>query len=108
MAKMHAVIATGGKQYIVTEGNILKVEKLEAKEGEKVKLDQVLMLEKDGEYQFGQPLIENSYVEGIVLRQGRAKKIIVFKYKPKKKYQKKLGHRQSFTEIKIEKITGNK
>ena len=108
MAKMHAVIATGGKQYIVTEGNILKVEKLEAKEGEKIKLDQVLMLEKDGEYQFGQPLIENSYVEGIVLRQGRAKKIIVFKYKPKKKYQKKLGHRQSFTEIKIEKITGNK
>jgi len=108
MAKMHAVIATGGKQYIVTEGNIIKVEKLEAKEGEKIKLDQVLMLEKDGEYQFGQPLIENSYVEGIVLRQGRAKKIVVFKYKPKKKYQKKLGHRQSFTEIQIEKINGDK
>lgn len=105
---MHAVIATGGKQYIVEEGNIIKVEKLEAKEGEKVKFDQVLMLEKDGEYQIGQPLVENSYVEGKVLKQGKAKKIVVFKYKPKKKYQKKLGHRQSFTEIRIEKISGNK
>jgi len=105
---MHAVIATGGKQYIVEEGNIIKVEKLEAKEGEKVKFDQVLMLENDGEYQIGQPLVENSYVEGKVLRQGKAKKIVVFKYKPKKKYQKKLGHRQSFTEIRIEKISGNK
>jgi len=105
---MHAVIATGGKQYIVEEGNIIKVEKLDAKEGEKVKFDQVLMLEKDGEYQIGQPLVENSYVEGKVLKQGKAKKIVVFKYKPKKKYQKKLGHRQSFTEIRIEKISGKK
>jgi len=101
---MHAVIATGGKQYIVEEGNIIKVEKLEADKGEKVKFDQILMLENDGDYQFGQPLIENSYVEATVLRQGRAKKIVVFKYKPKKKYQKKIGHRQSFTEVKIEKI----
>ena len=101
---MHAVIATGGKQYLVKEGNVIKVEKIEAKEGEKIKLDQVLMLEKDGEYQFGQPLIENSYVEGKVLKHGRAKKIVVFKYKPKKKYQKKIGHRQSFTEIIIEQI----
>ncbi|HKK82873.1 MAG TPA: 50S ribosomal protein L21 [Atribacterota bacterium] len=105
---MHAVIATGGKQYIVEEGNIIKVEKLDAKEGEKVKFDHVLMLEKDGEYQIGQPLVENSYVEGKVLKQGKAKKIVVFKYKPKKKYQKKLGHRQSFTEIRIEKISGKK
>ncbi len=105
---MHAVIATGGKQYIVEEGNIIKVEKLDAKEGEKVKFEQVLMLEKDGEYQIGQPLVENSYVEGKVLKQGKAKKIVVFKYKPKKKYQKKLGHRQFFTEIRIEKISGNK
>jgi|SRR6056297_1786710 len=105
---MHAVMATGGKQYIVEEGNIIKVEKLDAKEGEKVKFEQVLMLEKDGEYQIGQPLVKNSYVEGKVLKQGKAKKIVVFKYKPKKKYQKKLGHRQSFTEIRIEKISDNK
>jgi large subunit ribosomal protein L21 len=102
--KMHAVIATGGRQYLVKEGDIIKVEKIEAKEGEKVKLDQVLMLEKDGEYQFGQPLVENTFVEGKVLKQGRAKKVVVLKFKPKKKYQKKIGHRQSFTEIKIEQI----
>mgnify|MGYP006309830859 CR=1 FL=1 len=102
---MHAVIATGGKQYIVEEGDVIKVEKLDAEDGDKIKFDQVLMLEKDGEYQFGQPLLADNYVEGVVLRQGRAKKIIVFKYKPKKKYQKKSGHRQSFTEVKIEKIS---
>ena len=105
---MHAVIATGGKQYIVEEGNVIKVEKLEAKEGDKIKFDQVLMLEKDGEYQFGRPLLTDSYVEGVVLKQGRAKKIVVFKYKPKKKYQKKAGHRQDFTEVKIEKISDSK
>ncbi|MGD9552468.1 MAG: 50S ribosomal protein L21 [Candidatus Caldatribacteriota bacterium] len=101
---MHAVIATGGKQYLVKEGDIIKVEKLEAKEGEKIKLDQVLLLEKEGKYIFGQPLLENSYVEGKILRHGRAKKIVVLKFKPKKRYQKKMGHRQSFTEIKIEQI----
>ena len=107
--KMHAVIATGGKQYLVKEGDVIKVEKLEGQEGKKVKLDQVLMLEKDGNYQFGKPLIENSSVEGKILKQGRAKKIIVLKYKPKKKYKKKTGHRQSFTEISIEQInTGSK
>jgi large subunit ribosomal protein L21 len=101
---MHAVIATGGKQYLVREGDIIKVEKLDAKEGEKIKLDQVLMLEKDGKYIFGQPLIEDSYVEGKILRHGRAKKIVVLKFKPRKRYQKKMGHRQSFSEIKIEQI----
>ncbi len=101
---MHAVIATGGKQYLVKEGDIIKVEKLEGQEGEKVNLDQVLMLEEDGDYQFGRPLIENSFVKGKILKQGRAKKIIVLKYKPKKKYKKKTGHRQSYTEIKIEQI----
>ena len=105
---MHAVIATGGKQYLVEEGNIIKVEKLEAKEGDKVKFDEVLLLEKDGEYQIGQPLVKNIFVEGKVLKQGRDKKIVVFKYKPKKKYQKKIGHRQSFTQVKIEKITEGK
>jgi large subunit ribosomal protein L21 len=105
---MHAVIATGGKQYLVEEGNIIKVEKLEAKKGDKVKFDEVLLLEKDGEYQIGQPLVKNSFVEGQVLKQGRDKKIVVFKYKPKKKYQKKIGHRQSFTEVKIEKIAEGK
>lgn len=105
---MHAVITTGGKQYLVEEGNIIKVEKLDVKEGEKVKFEEVLMLEKDGEYQIGQPLVKNTFVEAKVLKQGRDKKIVVFKYKPKKKYQKKIGHRQSFTQVKIEKITEGK
>jgi len=105
---MHAVIATGGKQYIVQEGSVIKIEKIELQEGDTVKIDQVLMLEKDGEYVFGQPLIDNSYVEGKVLKNGKAKKIVVFKYKPKKKYQKKSGHRQLYTEIKIEQIVEGK
>lgn len=105
MTKMHAVIATGGKQYLVKEGDVIKIEKIEVQEGEKVKFDQVLMVEKDGEYQFGRPLIENGVVEGKVLRQDRAKKIVVFNYIPKKKHQKKIGHRQSFTEVKIEQIS---
>ncbi|MBN2396474.1 MAG: 50S ribosomal protein L21 [Candidatus Atribacteria bacterium] len=103
---MYAVIATGGKQYLVKEGDRIKVEKIETQEeGDKVKFDQVLMVEKDGEYRFGQPLIQNSFVEGKILRNGRAKKIIVFTYIPKKKHQRKIGHRQSFTEVEIEKIS---
>jgi large subunit ribosomal protein L21 len=106
LIKMHAIIATGGKQYLIKEGDIIKVEKLESKVGENIKFEQILMLEKDGKYGFGVPLIEKSFVEGKVLRHGKAKKIIVLKYKPKKKYQRKIGHRQIFTEIKIEKING--
>ncbi|NLL61386.1 MAG: 50S ribosomal protein L21 [Candidatus Atribacteria bacterium] len=101
---MYAIIATGGKQYLVKEGDVIRVEKLEPQEGESVKFEQVLMLEKDGKYSFGQPLLENSFVEGKVLKQGKGKKIIVLKYKPKKRYEKKTGHRQLFTEVKIEKI----
>lgn len=101
---MHVVIATGGKQYLVQEGDIIKIEKLQSQVGDIVKFDQVLMLEKDGQYSFGQPLIEKSFVEAKILRHGKGKKIIVFKYKPKKKYQKKIGHRQLYTEVKIEKI----
>ncbi len=101
---MHAIITTGGKQYLIKEGDIIKVEKLKMDEGEKVKFDQVLMLEKDGKYSFGQPLIENSFAEGKILRHGKAKKILVLKYKPKKRYEKKMGHRQLFTEVRIEKI----
>lgn len=104
---MYAIMATGGKQYLVKEGDIIKIEKLELNEGEKVTFDQILMLEKDGKYFFGQPSIQDSFVEAKILRHGKAKKIIVLKYKPKKRYEKKTGHRQLFTEIKIEKITSS-
>ncbi len=101
---MYAIIATGGKQYLVKEGDIVRIEKIELQEGDNVRFDQVLMMEKDGKYNFGQPLIKDSFVEGKILRHGKAKKIVVLKYKPKKRYEKKTGHRQLFTEVKIEKI----
>lgn len=98
---MLAVIKTGGKQYIVEPGKRLKIEKLNAKEGEEVVFDQVLLLEKQNKLEIGDPLISGAKVTGKVLRQDKAKKVIVFKYKPKVRYHKKKGHRQPFTEVEI-------
>lgn len=103
---MYAVIETGGKQYRVQEGDTLYVEKLDAEVGETINFDKVLILSKDGELQAGKPFVDGVKVEGSVLDQGKAKKIIVFKYKAKKNYRKKTGHRQPFTKVKIEKIVG--
>lgn len=103
---MYAVIETGGKQYRVQEGDTLFVEKLDAEVGETISFDKVLILSKDGELQAGKPFVDGVKVEGSVLEQGKAKKIIVFKYKAKKNYRKKTGHRQPFTKVKIEKIVG--
>ena len=101
-----AVIKTGGKQYLVKEGEKIKIEKIEKKEGEEIEFKEVLFLEKDGKVKIGKPLVEGAKVVGKVLKQGRSKKIIVFKYKPKTRYRKKKGHRQPFTEVLIEKIEG--
>ncbi|MFH1509528.1 MAG: 50S ribosomal protein L21 [Candidatus Nealsonbacteria bacterium] len=101
---MLAVIKTGGKQYIVTPGQKLKIEKLEKKEGAEVSFNSVLLLEKNKAVEIGTPILKGVKVIGKVLKQGKAKKIIVFKYKAKKKYQVKKGHRQPFTEVEIEKI----
>ncbi len=101
---MQAVIATGGKQYLVKEGDIIRVEKIDQEKSKKIEFDQVLMVNKEGEYIIGRPLVEKAKVTGKVLNQGKAKKIIVFKYKSKKKYRKKTGHRQPYTEVLIEKI----
>jgi len=101
---MQVVIATGGKQYLVKEGDIIRVEKLDQERGKKVEFGQILMVDKDGEHIIGRPLVEKAKVVGKVLNQDKAKKIIVFKYKSKKKYRKKTGHRQPYTEILIEKI----
>lgn len=103
---MYAVIETGGKQYRVEEGDTLYVEKLNAEVGETINFDKVLILSKDGELLAGKPFVDGAKVEGSVLDQGKAKKIIVFKYKAKKNYRKKTGHRQPFTKVKIEKIVG--
>jgi large subunit ribosomal protein L21 len=103
---MYAVIETGGKQYRVQEGDVVFVEKLDVAEGETVSFDKVLLLSNDGNLNAGKPYVEGAKVEGTVLEQGKAKKIIVFKYKAKKNERKKKGHRQPFTKVKIEKIVG--
>jgi len=100
---MYAVIATGGKQYKVAEGDIITIEKLGVEAGEKVTFDQVLAVSGDS-FKAGNPTVEGASVEASVVEEGRAKKIIVYKYKRKTGYHKKNGHRQSFTRVKIEKI----
>ncbi len=101
---MEAIIETGGKQYTVSENTILKVEKLGKAKGDEVEFDKVLMVKGDDGVKVGKPFVEGVKVKGRVLREGRGKKIIVFKYKNKVNYHKKTGHRQPFTEVMIEKI----
>lgn len=96
-----AVIKTGGKQYLVQEGQYLNIEKLDLKEGDKVTFDQVLALSSDSDFKIGAPTISGAKVSGEVLKHGRAKKVIVMKYKAKSNYSKKNGHRQPFTQVKI-------
>ena len=100
---MYAVIATGGKQYKVSEGDIIRVEKLGAEADEKVTFDQVLLV-SDSDVKVGNPTVAGANVEATILSNGRAKKIIVYKYKRKTGYHKKNGHRQAYTEVKIDKI----
>lgn len=97
---MYAIVETGGKQYKVEVGSTIFVEKLEANEGEVVTFDKVLYV--DGKV--GAPFVKGASVTAKVEKQGRAKKIIVFKYKPKKNESKKQGHRQSYTKLTVEKI----
>jgi len=101
---MLAVIKTGGKQYLVEPGKKLKIEKLEVEEGKEVIFDDVLLFEEGGKLEIGEPLVQGAQVIGKVLRQGRSKKVVVFKYKPKKRYKVKKGHRQYFTEVEIKTI----
>ena len=100
---MYAIISTGGKQYRVSEGDVLDVEKLGVEEGSKVTFDQVLAVGGD-ELKVGAPTVSGASVEASVVGEGRGKKVIVYKYKPKKGFHKKNGHRQSYTRVKIEKI----
>lgn len=101
---MYAIIETGGKQYRVKEGDTLLVERLEAEQGDIVTIDDVLAVSKAGELTIGGPIVDGAKVEARVIEQGKSKKIIVFKYKPKKNYRKKRGHRQLYTKLIIEKI----
>lgn len=101
---MYAIVKTGGKQYKVSEGDVLFVEKLEANAYDVVTLNEVLACSKDGELKLGSPVVEGVSVQAKVVEQGKAKKVIVFKYKAKKDYRRKQGHRQSYTKIVVEKI----
>lgn len=99
-----AVIRTGGKQYLVSPGQKLKIEKLETPEGSTVSFDDVLLLGGE-KTEVGTPTVGNAKVEATVLKQARARKVIVFKYRHKTRYRKKKGHRQHFTEVEIKDIT---
>jgi len=101
---MFAVIKTGGKQYLVSPGDKIKIEKIDKDEGKEITFDQVLLVMKSKIVKIGTPLVKGAKVKAKVLKQDRAKKIIIFKYKAKKRYQKKMGHRQPFTEVEILKI----
>jgi len=101
---MLAVIKTGGKQYLVSPGDKIKIEKLNKKEGSEITFSDVLLLEKSKKVEIGTPLVKGVKVTGKVLKQDKAKKVIIFKYKAKKRYQVKKGHRQPFTEVEILKI----
>ena len=99
---MYAIIATGGKQYKVSEGDVIKVEKLDAEVGNTVTFDEVIAVSNDS-LKVGED-VKNASVSATVMEQGRGKKVIVYKYKRKTGYHKKNGHRQAYTQVKIDKI----
>lgn len=102
---MYAVIQTGGKQYRVEEGTILKIEKLELGMGEIIEFDKVLMIQSESETKIGQPYVESGKVSAEIISQDRHKKIKIIKFKRRKHYMRRMGHRQYFTEIKITEIS---
>lgn len=104
---MYAVIETGGKQYRVQEGDVLTIEKLNVGAGEKVEFDKVLVLAKEGDLKVGAPYVEGAKVFGEVVENGKGQKVIIYKYKSKKDYRKKQGHRQPYTMVKIESLDGS-
>ncbi|MCF0122517.1 MAG: 50S ribosomal protein L21 [Ruminiclostridium sp.] len=100
---MHAIIETGGKQYKVAEGDVLFIEKLNNEAGDEIKFDKVLAILGD-EPKFGTPVVDGASVDASVVKNGKGKKIVVFKYKPKKGYRLRQGHRQPYTKVEIKKI----
>ena len=103
---MHAIIETGGKQYKVTEGDTLFIEKLEAEAGQAITFDKVLAILDGDKATFGAPVVEGASVAATVGKNGKGKKVRIFKYNPKKGYRKRQGHRQPYTKVQIEKIVG--
>ena len=102
---MYAVIRSGGKQYRVTPGQTIRMERVAGDVGSKLELKDVLLVQNDGDSQLGSPVLANAIVEATVVEQDRAKKIIVFKKKRKKQYRRTRGHRQNYTAVRIDKIS---
>ena len=98
---MHAIIETGGKQYKVTEGDTLFIEKLEAEAGQAITFDKVLAILDGDKATFGAPVVEGASVAATVVKNGKGKKVRIFKYSPKKGYRKRQGHRQPYTKVQI-------
>ena len=103
---MYAVIETGGKQYRVSEGDVITVEKLNVEDGANVELDKVLILGEGNDIKVGSPYIDGAKIMGRVVESGKAKKVVIYKYKSKKDYRKKQGHRQPYTMIEILSLDG--
>ena len=101
---MYAIIETGGKQYKVAEGDVITVEKLGVEAGQDYTFDKVLVLAKDGDVKIGAPYVEGAAVTASVIGDGKEKKVVVYKYKPKKGFHKKKGHRQPFTKLQIKAV----
>ncbi len=101
---MYAVVTTGGKQYKVQEGDILRIEKIPGEVGSPVTFDQVLLYSDGENLDIGKPMLDNISVKGRIVEQDRSKKIIVFKYKRRKRYRRKRGHRQYYTAVKVDRI----
>lgn len=102
---MHAIIETGGKQYKVAEGDVVYIEKLDLNAGDKIKFDHVLAILDGDNATFGTPVVEGAAVEASIVKNGKGKKIRIFKYNPKKGYRKRQGHRQPYTKVEIGKIS---
>ena len=102
---MYAVFRSGGKQYRAAKGDVLRLEKIEAEEGATIEFDEVLLVGEGSDIKVGSPVVEGATVAAEVLRHGRSRKVIVFKYKRRKNYRRKKGHRQAFTEVSIKGIS---
>jgi large subunit ribosomal protein L21 len=104
---LYAILETGGKQYKVSPGETLRVEKLPGSRGDSLVFDKVMAVSSDGDIKVGNPYVEGAIVKGTIVRQGKARKIRVFKYRAKTNYRRRYGHRQAFTEVRVDSVEGN-
>ena len=101
---MYAIIKTGGKQYVVSEGDILNIERLKQSKGTRIQFNNVLLVANDGDVKVGTPTVQGASVQATIINEGKEKKIIVYKYKRRKRYRRKYGHRQLYSQVRIDKI----